>query len=222
MSAERATGLILRTRPLTETSLIVHWLTVESGRLATVAKGARRPKSPFRGRLDLFYEGEFAFQRSRRSTLHTLREVVLRETHTVLREDFDRLHQAAYGALLIEQVTEEETPVPEYHALMHTLLAVLGAHPAHPQTLLAFELKLLAESGLQPDCAGVRLAPEVCALAGSLVAAELAGASGIPATAAQQTALSRFLEGHLVYHLGRVPRGRAAALGLASGACPAS
>ena len=44
---ESATGMILRTRPLTETSLIVHWLTPDFGRIATVAKGARRPKSPF-------------------------------------------------------------------------------------------------------------------------------------------------------------------------------
>ncbi len=43
---ERATGLIVRTRPLTETSLIVHWLTSDLGRNATVAKGVRRQKSP--------------------------------------------------------------------------------------------------------------------------------------------------------------------------------
>ena len=42
MNSERSTGLILRTRALTETSLIVHWLTPDLGRLATVAKGARR------------------------------------------------------------------------------------------------------------------------------------------------------------------------------------
>jgi len=70
---ERATGLILRLRPLTETSLIVNWLTAEGGRIATVAKGARRPKSPFRGKLDLFYEADFSLLRSRRSDLHILR-----------------------------------------------------------------------------------------------------------------------------------------------------
>jgi DNA repair protein RecO (recombination protein O) len=51
---ETATGLIFRTRSLTETSLIVQWLTPHLGRLATVAKGARRVKSPFHGKLDLF------------------------------------------------------------------------------------------------------------------------------------------------------------------------
>ena len=74
---ESASGIILRTRPLTETSLIVHWLTPELGRVATVAKGARRPKSPFAGKLDLFYSADFSFTRSRRSELHTLREAGL-------------------------------------------------------------------------------------------------------------------------------------------------
>ena len=32
---ETTRGIILRTRPLTETSLIVHWLTPDLGRLAT-------------------------------------------------------------------------------------------------------------------------------------------------------------------------------------------
>src|SRR5665647_1159565 len=116
---ERATGIILRTRPLTETSLIVNWLTPDLGRLSTVAKGARRPKSPFRGKLDLFYEGEFSFQRSRRSELHTLREVSLRETHATLRQEMGWLQQASYCAALIEQATERETPLPSIHELMH-------------------------------------------------------------------------------------------------------
>src|ERR1051325_1928226 len=103
---ERAQGLVLRTRPFTETSLIVQWLTPEFGRLDTVAKGARRPKSPFRGKLDLFYLADFSFVRSRRSTLHVLREVSLRETQNELRQELHYLQQAAYCAALIEQATE--------------------------------------------------------------------------------------------------------------------
>ena len=83
---ESATGLILRTRSFTETSLIVHWLTPNFGRIATLAKGARRPKSPFLGKLDLFYLADFSFSRSRRSDLHMLREVSLREMHGALRQ----------------------------------------------------------------------------------------------------------------------------------------
>src|SRR5271157_1140507 len=126
---ETATGLVLRTRPLTETSLIVHWLTPGLGRLATVAKGARRPKSAFRGKLDLFYCADFSFSRSRRSELHTLTEVNLKETHTALRQDLGRLQQASYCASLIEQATEMETPLPGIFELMSGLLRQVSAQP---------------------------------------------------------------------------------------------
>src|ERR1043165_3565833 len=109
---ERAQGLVLRTRPFTETSLIVQWLTPEFGRLDTVAKGARRPKSSFVGKLDLFYLADFSFARSRRSELHTLREVSVKETNASLRNELDWLRQASYAATLIEQTTEMDTQLP--------------------------------------------------------------------------------------------------------------
>ena len=117
MKIETASGIILRTRLLTETSLIVHWLTPELGRVATVAKGARRPKSPFAGKLDLFYAAEFSFSRSRHSDLHNLREVKLHETHGAIRTDIVKLQQAAYAASCVELATETETPLPEVFAL---------------------------------------------------------------------------------------------------------
>src|SRR3954466_13262524 len=100
---ERAVGIVLRTRRLTDTSLIVQWLTPDIGRIATVAKGALRPKSPFHGKVDLFYTADFTFSRSRRSELHTLRELGLRETYRSLREDLGKLQRACYCANLIEQ-----------------------------------------------------------------------------------------------------------------------
>ena len=112
---ERASGIILRTRPFTETSLVVEWLTEDAGRSSTVAKGARRPKSPFIGKLDLFYEADFSFVRSQKSELHTVREVQLRNTHARLREELAWVHQASYFARLIERGTEKETEIPEVH-----------------------------------------------------------------------------------------------------------
>lgn len=148
---ERASGIILRTRLLTETSLIIVWLTAELGRISTVARGARRPKSPFVGKLDLYYEADFAFARSRRSELHTLREVVLRETHRRLRENLHWLAQAAYFGVLIELATETETPIPEVHGLLHETLFELPQHAPDPKITFAFELKLLALLGFEPD-----------------------------------------------------------------------
>src|SRR6266404_529695 len=150
---ERAHGIVLRLYPLTETSLIVRWLTAEHGRISTVAKGARRPKSPFRGKLDLFYLADFSFSRSRRSDLHALREVSLRETHSALRQELGYLQQASYCAALLEQTTETETPLAALFALLKSFLKHLPAQPPQPQTILAFELKLLGELGLKPDLA---------------------------------------------------------------------
>src|ERR1039457_4817702 len=122
---ESTSGIILRTRPLTETSLIVHWLTPALGRVATVAKGARRPKSPFAGKLDLFYTADFSFGRSDHSDLHNLREVKLLETHGNIREDIVKLQQAAYAVSFLEQSTETETPLPEIFKLMQGFLTAL-------------------------------------------------------------------------------------------------
>lgn len=211
-SPENSGGFILRLRPLTETSLIVHWLTPDLGRIATVAKGARRPKSPFRGKLDLCYECNFSFTRSRRSELHTLREVVLRHTHEPLRHELGWLQQATYAATLIEQTTETETPLPEIHALFARLLAHLPQQPPKPRTVFAFELKLLHELGLAPDPATTRLSAGARTLLTALIDSDWPQLAALQPTAAEVRALSQFLHGFLLHHLGRLPRPRAAAL----------
>ena len=205
---ERTQGLILRTRPLAETSLIVQWLTPGAGRIATVAKGARRPNSPFRGKLDLFYLADFSFSRSRRSDLHTLREVLLRETHAALREQLAYLRQACYCAALIEQTTETETPLPMSFRLMTDLLNHLPKQPPQPQTIFTFELKLLNELGLKPDLAKSKLTPGAKGIASALSATDWPAVSRLKLSEAQVTELRQFLHGFLIFHLGRIPNGR--------------
>ena len=212
---ETAAGLVLRTRPLTETSLIVHWLTPDLGRVATVAKGAHRPKSPFRGKMDLFYLADFSFSRSRRSELHTLREVSLRETHSGLRKDLGRLQQAAYCTALVEQATETETPLPHVFALM-TGPGTPGGATAEAATIFSFELKLLTEQGLKPDLDKSKLNPGTQQLVKTLLGSDWQVVACLRPTGAQAAELSQFLHGFVLYHLGRIPRGRDAALGLPS------
>jgi DNA repair protein RecO (recombination protein O) len=205
---ESATGLILRTRPLTETSLIVNWLTPDHGRIATVAKGARRPKSPFAGKLDLFYLAEFTFSRSRRSELHTLREVGLKETHPALRTEIAYLQQAAYAAALIEQATETDTPVPGMFHLLHGLLEFVPHQPPLPQTVFALELKLLHELGLAPDLVEAKLTPGARQIAVVLGEADWPAIARLKLSEAQVAELRRFLHSFLMFHLGRIPKSR--------------
>lgn len=208
---ETASGLILRTRPLTETSLIVHWLTPTFGRIATVAKGARRPKSPFLGKLDLFYEAEFTFHRSRRSELHTLREVALRETHAVLRQELGWLQQAAYCARLVEQVSETDTPLIAVYTLMRGLISHLPKQPPQLQTRFAFELKLLGELGLMPDWTNSQLTSGTKRVAGALTTLDWPAVARLKPSDSQVGELRRFLQGFLTFHLGGLPPVRKAA-----------
>lgn len=212
MKIESTHGIIMRTRPLTETSLIVHWLTPELGRVATVAKGARRAKSPFAGKLDIFYEAEFSFSRSRSSELHNLREVKLRETHAAIRTDLGKLQQAAYAAAFIEQATETETPLPEVHRLAGGFLEWLCAHEAHSRLIFALELKLLYLLGLAPEMDETRLTPGAKKIVIALLEGDWSTSARLQLSAAQSQEISQWLHGFLILHLGRLPRGRAAAL----------
>jgi DNA repair protein RecO (recombination protein O) len=213
MIPERTTGVVLRTRLLTETSLIVQWLTPDLGRVATVAKGARRPKSSFRGQLDLFYLADFSFARSRSSELHTLREVKLIETHALLRRNMDHLEQAAYCARLIEQTTETETPLPVLFRQFTSLLKELPTHPAQPQTIFAFEIKLLEELGLKPETAETHLSAGSKQLLEKFAQLDWPALFRLKLSDSQTTEIRQFLHGFLIYHLERIPKNRDRSLG---------
>lgn len=200
---ERASGIILRTRPLTETSLIVQWLTRDAGRISTVAKGARRAKSPFLGKLDLFYEAEFSYVRSRKSELHTLREVSLRQTHSKLREDLSRLNAAAYCAVLLEQGTERETPLPEFFELALDTLRFLDQASPTRAFVFALELKFLALSGTLPNFDDIPA--ETIRMAEKLVQAAFTAAADFPLSKPANEQLFHLLRRGVGMMLERLP-----------------
>ncbi len=210
---ERAYGVILRVRPLTESSLIVQWLTEGCGRIATVAKGARRPKSAFRGNLDLFFEAEFSFKRSARSELHNLKELQLADTHSTLREDLQKVQVLSYASALIEQTTETDTPTPEIFVLFTSLLRHLSRHSTRPRHVFAFELKMLRELGQEPDIKDSKLNKPSRVLFEQLMECDWEEIDTLKAQKQQVNQLRQFLHVFLIYHLDRIPKGRAAALG---------
>jgi DNA repair protein RecO (recombination protein O) len=142
-------AILLRKTKLTETSLILTWFSEAHGRIKTVAKGARQPKSRFAGVLDLFFDCEIQFARSRKSELHILREAILRDPHEGLRLDYTRVALAAYCVELIELVTEPDHPAPELFDLLKRALGFLNAHPASSRALLHFEAELVRLLGIQ-------------------------------------------------------------------------
>ena len=133
---------LIRLTRLTDTSLIAHWLTEEHGLVKTVAKGARRPKSPFAGQLDLFFGGEITFQRARRGELHALREVAIHKWREGLRTNYTSTLLASYFCQLLEAALEPEHPEPELNDLLGRALDHIGAAAATLRALRHFEREL--------------------------------------------------------------------------------
>lgn len=146
---ETTAAILLRKTKLTETSLIVTWFTAEHGKIKTVAKGARQARSRFAGLLDLFFDCEIQFARSRRSELHILREVALTNPHEGLRLDFPRVALASYFVELVESVTEPDHPAPEIYELLQRAFGYLHHQPAALRALLHFEAELVRLLGIQ-------------------------------------------------------------------------
>ena len=150
MDAERADGIVLRKQPVTESSLIVTWYTRESGKLRTIAKGARRPKGPFPGKIDLFYHDEILFLRSKRSDLHLLCDCFLENPRKKLRDSVEALTAASYVGEVVDLATELEDPNPKLFDVLTAALNALEIQRGRTATIIWFELQLLAAAGWTP------------------------------------------------------------------------
>ena len=113
-----------------------------------MAKGARRPKSVFAGKLDLFYEAEIQIARSRKSNLHTLTEVVLRNPFSGIRQDYGRTQTASYFVELIELCTERDHHEPELFTLLQRAFTFLHGNNSSLRAIAHFEKELARIAGV--------------------------------------------------------------------------
>ena len=151
MHSETTTAILLRKTRLSDTSWIITWCSQTCGKIKTVAKGARRPRSPFAGRLDLFFDSEIQFVRSKKSELHVLKETVLIEPHEGLRKAWLTTQLASYFVELIELATEPEHPAPELYDLLKRAFRHLNGNPATKRVLLHFESELARLLGIRKN-----------------------------------------------------------------------
>jgi DNA repair protein RecO (recombination protein O) len=141
-------AILLRKRKFSDTSLIVSWCTQSLGCLQTVAKGARRAKTPFAGKLDLFFETEISIVPSRKSTLHTLAEVVVRNPFAGIRQNYLRTQTAAYFVELVEICTEREHHEPELYSLLRRAFGYLDTNDPNLRAVSHFETELARIAGV--------------------------------------------------------------------------
>jgi DNA repair protein RecO (recombination protein O) len=145
---ESTRAILLRRSRFSDTSLIISWLSPERGHVKTIAKGALRPRSPFAGRLDLFYECEIGYVLSRKSDLHTLREIQILDSFEQIRSSWMKTRVASYFAELADLASEPEHPAHELYSLLRAALAYVNEKEASSRLLLRFERKLAESMGI--------------------------------------------------------------------------
>jgi DNA repair protein RecO (recombination protein O) len=142
-------GVLLRRIRFSDTSLIITWFTDARGKIKTIAKGALRLKSPFIGKLDLFFNCDLLLSVARKSEIHTLREVSVLNTFDGIRRNYVNTAVASYFVELIEEVTEPDHPVPEIYNLLLRAFGYLDSSAPDAKTITFFESELCKYMGLQ-------------------------------------------------------------------------
>ncbi|QTN31828.1 recombination protein O N-terminal domain-containing protein [Akkermansiaceae bacterium] len=148
-------AILIRTTRLTDTSLIVHWFTLGEGLVKTVAKGALRPKSPFAGKLDLFFSGEIGVARARAGELHILREVAISNWREGLRRKYESALMAGYFCQLVEAAVEPGHADAEMHDLLRRGLDHLDSEEPGLRAMLHFEKQMAGLLGISGGRASV-------------------------------------------------------------------
>ncbi|MDH4307901.1 MAG: DNA repair protein RecO, partial [Acidimicrobiia bacterium] len=93
MSLRHDTGIVLRGFPFGEADRVVVLLSPTHGKLRTVAKGVRKTKSRFGGRLEPFTHVELVLFEGR--NLDTITQVEVVEAFPRLRSDLDKVTAAS-------------------------------------------------------------------------------------------------------------------------------
>jgi DNA repair protein RecO (recombination protein O) len=147
-------AVVLRSIRYGEADRIVHLYTPHRGRVGAIAKGVRRSRSRFGGRLEPFFRLDLVLHEGRGELLTvTAAETV--SGYSSLRSDGRALDAAARACDAVGRLFETNEPHPDVFNLLCNELALLDADPARGThaNQLAFRLKLLLAAGLAPQLA---------------------------------------------------------------------
>lgn len=144
------TAIVLRAIEFSETSLIVTLLTRDFGRVSAIAKGARRPKGPFEGSLDLLGVCRVVVLRKSSDSLDLLTEAKLLRRFRGAEKSLERLYGGYYVAEMLRLLTDDHDPHPElYDLALHTLGQIDGSGDV-ASSLAYFDLQSLRVLGHAP------------------------------------------------------------------------
>jgi DNA repair protein RecO (recombination protein O) len=144
----RDTAVVLRTYKLGESDRIVVLLTEHHGKVRAVARGVRKTRSRFGGRLEPLSHVSLLLSRGR-----DLDHVSQAESVESLRHLLDDLDVATQGLAMLEavdQLAPDREPVPQVYRMLVGALRTL-AERRSSLVVPAFYWKLLAGEGVRPE-----------------------------------------------------------------------
>src|SRR5438874_8401435 len=147
MGLYRDQGVVLRTIRLGESDRIVTLVTQGHGKVRAVAKGVRKTKSRFGGRLEPTSHVSLLLYEGRELDIVTQAEAL--DHFRVIREDLDRVRRATAMLEAVDQMAQERQPGTRLYQMLVGALRALAARNA-PLLVPAFFLKVLALEGFQP------------------------------------------------------------------------
>jgi DNA repair protein RecO (recombination protein O) len=149
-------AVVLRSIRYGEADRILHLYTPDRGRMSAIAKGVRRARSRFGGRLEPFFHLRIELHEGRGELL-TVTGAHTVEGHSHLRGDVRALDAAARACDAVGRLFETCEPHPSVFNLLCRMLSLLDerADAANRAAIgweaaLAFRLKLLLAAGLAP------------------------------------------------------------------------
>ena len=157
MSTEKSLAIVLRVVEFSETSVVTTLFTEDFGKLGALAKGARRPKSPFEAALDLLAVCRIVFIHKSTDALDLLTEAKLERRFRSSSRDLSRLYAGYYVAELLHDLTDPGVAHPGLFQCANETLLELDQGESVQALILRFEMTLLRELGLLPSleqCAG--------------------------------------------------------------------
>ena len=144
-------GTCIHAIDYSETSQVVTFFTRDHGKVGAMAKGSRRPKSAFGGRIELFTYGDMVLVDSPNAKLATLTEFQPRfDVVSGMSSRLSAYHCALLATELLDRLTEDRDPHPGlYEEFLQFLQEVLASQEVLA-VLIRFQWALLRQIGLQP------------------------------------------------------------------------
>ncbi len=169
-------AIVLRSIRYGEADRVLHLYSATRGRIGAIAKGVRKPRSRFGGRLEPFFRLDLVLYEGR-SDLATVTAAHTVAAHPNLRADGPALGAAARACDAVLRLLDSEEPNPAAYNLLCRYLTILdgsesmngdgsGDGAAGLATALAFRLKLALAAGFAPELASCARCGEADGLAG--------------------------------------------------------